>query len=166
LTQPLVRPAVPDDAPAIAEVRMSSWEATYGPYLPPDVWGGVDTNADAARFRARLEAGVRYALVAEVDGAVRAFAFYGPCRDDDLPGAGEVMAIYAHPDYVSTGLGRAVLAAAIDALDVRPVVLWVLENNARARRFYEIAGFRTDGARKQAELLGGVQLPEIRYRLD
>ena len=40
--------------------------------------------------------------------------FYGPCRDDDLPDAGEIYAIYAHPDHWSTGLGRALLPAAIE----------------------------------------------------
>ena len=161
-----VRPAIAADGRAIAEVRILSWRATYGPYLPEDVWQDVDIDAHTSRFERGLEDATITALVAEVDGCVRAFAIYGPCRDTDLPGAGEVMAIYAHPEYFSTGLGRALLPAAIEALGARPVVLWVLENNARARRFYEIAGFRPDGGRKPAQLLGGVELPEIRYRLD
>ena len=74
-------------------------------------------------------------------------------------------AIYAHPEHWSTGLGRALLPAAVAALGGPPAVLWVLEANDRARRFYERAGWRPDGARKQADMLGGVQLPEIRYRL-
>ncbi len=160
-----VRPATAEDAQAIVEVRVASWQATYGQYLPPEVWDGIDRDAQTERFRNRIADGTMSALVAEVDGAVRAYACYGRCRDDDLPEAGEIVAIYAHPDYFSTGLGRALLPAAVDALGVRPIVLWVLANNTRARRFYEIAGFGPDGARKQAELLGGVQLPELRYRL-
>jgi GNAT superfamily N-acetyltransferase len=161
-----VRAAVPADARPIVDVRMASWRATYGPYLPELVWDEVDPAAVAERLTARLAAGATQALVAEVDGSVRAYVLYGKCRDPDLAAAGEVQALYAHPDYWSTGLGRALLPAAIEALDVRPVVLWVLENNARARRFYEIAGFHADGAQKPADLLAGVQLPEIRYRLD
>jgi len=45
-------------------------------------------------------------------------------------------------------------------------VLWVLRENRRARRFYELAGWSADGAAKDAELLGGLTLPEVRYRLD
>lgn len=145
---------------------MLSWRETYGPYLPEDVWDGIDLNAQTSRFEQGLGDGTITALVAEVDGSVQAFAIYGACRDADLPDAGEVMAIYAHPEHFSTGLGRALLPAAVEALGLRPVVLWVLENNARARRFYEIAGFRPDGAKQPAQLLGGVELPEIRYRLD
>lgn len=161
-----VRAATADDARAIVDVRISSWRATYGEYLPDHVWDEIDPAVAATRLAQRLADGSRAALVAEVDGAARAYAAYGACRDDDLPDAGEVQAIYAHPDHWSTGLGRALLPATIEALGVRPIVLWVLEANERARRFYEIAGFRSDGMRKQADLLGGVQLPEIRYRLD
>ncbi len=41
------------------------------------------------------------------------------------------------------------------------VTLWVLEGNARARRFYEVAGLAPDGARKVLEMPG--ETPEIRY---
>ena len=44
----------------------------------------------------------------------------------------------------------------------RCIMLWVLEDNARARRFYERAGFAPDGARHGLPDLGGVT--EIRYR--
>ena len=46
----------------------------------------------------------------------------------------------------------------------RPVVLWVLADNARARRFYERAGFAADGSSKILTGLGGVL--EIRYTRD
>lgn len=163
---PVVRPATAADALAILEVRKASWRATYGAYLPDQVWDEMDPAAGAVRWAPFLADGRHRGLVAEVDGAVRAYALYGPCRDEDLPDAGEVMAIYAHPDNWSTGMGRALLPAAVAALDRRPVVLWVLEVNARARRFYERAGFRPDGGRQPADMPGGVVLPEIRYRLD
>jgi hypothetical protein len=42
-------------------------------------------------------------------------------------------------------------------------VLWVLPANARARRFYEIAGWVADGSERTMEVLG-VVVPEVRYR--
>jgi len=39
----------------------------------------------------------------------------------------------------------------------------VLPDNARARRFYEVAGWTTDGTRRTSEVLG-VVVPEVRYR--
>ena len=41
--------------------------------------------------------------------------------------------------------------------------LWVLEDNPRARSFYERGGWAPDGARK-AEERWGVRAPELRYR--
>jgi RimJ/RimL family protein N-acetyltransferase len=43
------------------------------------------------------------------------------------------------------------------------VTLWVLEDNPRARQFYERAGWTIDGGRK-AEARWGVRAPEVRYR--
>jgi RimJ/RimL family protein N-acetyltransferase len=39
----------------------------------------------------------------------------------------------------------------------------VLPGNHRARRFYEVAGWEDDGARRTSEVLG-VVVPEVRYR--
>ncbi|MGH8860656.1 MAG: GNAT family N-acetyltransferase [Jatrophihabitantaceae bacterium] len=162
----IVRPAVAEDAAAIIAVRVASWRAAYGAHLPPDVWDGFDPVPAARRLAGSIAARRLLALVAEVDDAVGGYVFYGPARDDDLAaGVGEVYAIYVHPARWSTGAGRALLGAALDELGDVPAVLWVLEVNERARRFYEIAGFRLDGAVKPAELPGGVELPEVRYRI-
>lgn len=40
--------------------------------------------------------------------------------------------------------------------------LWVLEQNTRARRFYEAAGFAADGTREPFEV-ADVEVPEVRY---
>jgi hypothetical protein len=42
-------------------------------------------------------------------------------------------------------------------------VLWVLPDNARGRRFYELAGWTTDGTQRTSEVRG-VVVPEVRYR--
>jgi hypothetical protein len=45
----------------------------------------------------------------------------------------------------------------------RDVTLWVLDDNPRARSFYEHGGWAADGARK-ADERWGVRAPEVRYR--
>jgi ribosomal protein S18 acetylase RimI-like enzyme len=95
----------------------------------------------------------------------------GRARDESAPppdGAGEVYAIYVHPERVGTGHGRILFAHAVGDLRARaldPLVVWVFEDNPRARRFYEAAGFRPDGARHEIDF-DGVRVPEVRYRLD
>jgi GNAT superfamily N-acetyltransferase len=90
----------------------------------------------------------------------------GPARDDDLDAdrVGEIRAMYADPSAWSTGVGSALMRASMDHLrgcGQVDVTLWVLEDNLRARAFYERWGFRPDGARQVVEL--GRAVPEIRY---
>ncbi len=88
-----------------------------------------------------------------------------PFTDAGLAGeTGEVYALYVTPGWWSTGTGRSLMAAALAALSEAGfdrAVLWVLAGNARARRFYERAGFSADGAVNVLTGLGGVL--EVRY---
>ena len=86
-----------------------------------------------------------------------------PSRDER--GVGELYAIYVEPSSWSTGAGRALIERAEQELAERydQATLWVLEDNPRARGFYERAGWTSDGGRKAEERLG-VRAPEVRYR--
>jgi len=81
---------------------------------------------------------------------------------------GEVGALYVHPDWWRRGVGRVLLDASLAFLREQGygvATLWALEDNARARAFYEAEGWHDDGGRQQLELdLPGVNLPEVRYR--
>jgi ribosomal protein S18 acetylase RimI-like enzyme len=97
------------------------------------------------------------------------FAGLGPSHDEDAgEEAGEVYAIYVHPDHWGQGLGGALWVQAVEALRTagyRTLTLWVLEANGRARGFYEHMGCTLDpGARKVIDRQG-TQLPVVRYRL-
>jgi len=87
----------------------------------------------------------------------------GPSRDER--GLGELYAIYVHPDWWATGAGRALIERG--ELELRSIyleaTLWVLEDNPRARSFYETAGWTSDGSTKSDERWG-VRAPEVRYR--
>lgn len=74
-------------------------------------------------------------------------------------------AIYLDPEHLGTGVGRALMREALRqcaALGHERVYLWVVRGNARARRFYERAGFHADGAEEPYEV-EGVAVPEMRY---
>ena len=80
---------------------------------------------------------------------------------------GELYALYLLPTWWSAGVGRALMTSVLDALRgdrYRRVVLWVLADNARARRFYGRAGFTVDGGTNILTGLGGVL--EVRYTRD
>ncbi|MGH7568285.1 MAG: hypothetical protein ACREL9_04815 [Gemmatimonadales bacterium] len=62
---------------------------------------------------------------------------------------------------VRTERWRALIADAAWRRGRREVTLWLLEENAAARGFYERLGFHADGGRKHYP---GTEVPEVRYR--
>jgi len=88
-------------------------------------------------------------------------------RDEDKPDTGEIMAIYLIEEFWNKGFGKELLKLALEALKSMghsEITLWTLEENSRARRFYERNGFVHDGAKKEMEF--GKPLVCLRYVLD
>lgn len=164
----LVREMTADDCGAVATVRVGGWRWAYAGLIPRAYLDAMSVEEDAARLRARLAEGdERFVnVVAERDGHVVGWGCFGPCRDEEVPvGAGELYTLYAHPDHVSTGVGRTLLDTLLKRAAAQghsSLLLWVLEENHRARRFYEKAGFTPDGAAEPFEV-DGVAVPEVRY---
>jgi GNAT superfamily N-acetyltransferase len=104
------------------------------PYLPK-----VHPDADVRAWIARVLVHRPEVWVAELHGRVVGFAALGDDHLDHL---------YVHPDFHSRGVGTALLH---EAMRHRPnaLKLWVFQQNAQARRFYERRGFvvlrETDG---------------------
>lgn len=175
-----IRLATVADAEAVAAVRRASWFAAYSGIIDMAVIDRVTAPSDADQMRVRFKSrpGQKVLVaVSDEDAAVLGFASYGPEREPggatwppvSAAGAaghsGELYALYVHPRWWSTGTGRELMARVLQRLTrdrYRDVTLWVLEQNARARRFYEIAGFAPDGGVNILHGLGGI--PEIRYR--
>lgn len=175
-----IRPAVLADAEAIADVQRASWFAAYSGIIDDDVIDQVTAPDGGERVRARFRGRpwARTVVACDDAGDVAGYASFGPERDvfdqawpPPLTVAGvaaetaELYALYVHPAAWSAGLGRALMDLALvktAKLGYPEIVLWVLERNARARRFYELAGYSADGASHDVTSLGNVT--EIRYR--
>ena len=104
-------------------------------------------------------------FVAETDGAeIVGFAGGGPEREGDRTYLGELYAIYLLQEHQRKGAGR-VLASAVarrllsDGFD--SMLVWVLEDNHPARRFYESIGGEQVGRKTIA--VGGADLVEVSY---
>ena len=107
--------------------------------------------------------------VAEEGRRVLGFAVTGPSEDADAdPGTAELYAIYLEPGSFGTGVGRRLFAHAVGDVrerGFRTATLWVLESNGQARRFYEVAGWKLDGA-TTTERIDCLNYPTVRYRTD
>lgn len=160
-----IRPASPDDALAIETIRVNGWRSAYRHVFPAADLDALSIDAERWRSRLHVPPPGWSTVVCEDDGRVVGFASTGPSRDEDE--IGELYAIYVDPEAWSTGAGRALMTAAEERLATEwdAALLWVLEENPRARGFYERAGWAPDGVRKAEERFG-VRAPEVRYRKD
>jgi L-amino acid N-acyltransferase YncA len=141
-----VRLAQPAEAEALVGLHEACWREAYADLLPVEVVDRTfaDRAAAVARRRERLADPTCPTWVAEDgDGGLVGFAVAGPARHDDAPTDLELHAIYARAAVWGTGVGRALLAAAVGD---RPAYLWVLDGNERAVGFYRRHGFELDGA--------------------
>jgi ribosomal protein S18 acetylase RimI-like enzyme len=172
-TRLTMRRATEADASVLAALHIQAWQWAYRGQLPDTF---LDELASTRQWREawRREMfarppGDERTWVAEIGGRVVGFADTRPSRDADVePATAELATLYLDPQVVGTGVGRALLRKAMADLHqrgYRVAVLWVLETNVRARRFYEIAGWRSDGTIK-SEQRSGVELREMRYRVD
>ncbi|HEY2949056.1 MAG TPA: GNAT family N-acetyltransferase [Micromonosporaceae bacterium] len=177
-----VRRAEVADADAVAVVHVRGWQGGYAGIMPADTLAALDVDERAERWRERFAASTPSpydTYVAENGaGAVIGFATVGPYRNQQRPDDidarfGELLAIYVHPDHWGTGVGRALMETALAELATRgwtEIRLWVLEDNARARRFYERFGLLPDGERAAfaVDRPGGrspAEVVEVRYAL-
>lgn len=159
---PPIRPARPEDAAALTGLHLDAWDEAYTGLIPAEVLAArrADPESRARRWRENIATTPHTVLVAEGTGErLLGFAIAGPGRDEPSDGLPEreLMALYVRAEVYGTGLGHALLRAAIGE---SPASLWVLEGNTRAIRFYERQGFRFDGARKEDPV--GTELRMVR----
>ncbi|MET8943559.1 GNAT family N-acetyltransferase [Streptomyces sp. NPDC004542] len=164
----LVREMTLADCDRVAEIRVRGWQTAYRGIVPRSYLDALSVTEDAARRRARFGQGDGsvVTLVAERGGGILGWAALGPYRDGGVRTVdGELYAIYVDDRHRGTGVGRALLRESLRrcaAAGHPRMFLWVLKENTPARRFYERAGFRADGAEEPFEV-DGVAVPEVRY---
>lgn len=162
-----IRRAQSHDAAGIAAVHVQSWQAAFPGLVPQHHLDALDPGQKALAWAGRLTEPRRPAagvLVAETGEGIVAFAGYGPTGH---AGIVEIGTFYSLPEVWGTGVGTRLLAAVLKELTAAGctrATLWVLEANERARRFYEAAGWRPDGA-IEVEVTGGRPLTKLRYQL-
>ena len=163
-----VTAATIEDARAVAQVHVLSWQQAYRDLLPQTFLDALSVEERAVMWRECIAHGSPQVMVAKSAGQVCGFAAFGPSRDQDAPaGTAEIMALYLAPDVWSTGVGRRLWCAVLErvvAQGFAVVTLWVMAHNARAIRFYEAAGFEAQPSSRKQFTLGGLVLDEVRYQ--
>lgn len=139
----------PSDTEGKAYVHYKSWHETYAGLIDHAYLETITQEFCSELARRWPE----NTLVAKHCGKVVGFVSYSPCRDKDLKGAGEVMALYVLREYQGRRLGYELMRTAMEKLHgYEKVVVWVLKGNEHAIAFYEKYGFQFDGTVKEISM--------------
>jgi chorismate mutase len=134
-TDLILRPAVPEDLPAVADLYLEVREAVV-PAMPPQ----IHTVDEVHAYVGGWDLSSRDVWLAEDQGRPTAFM---------VVEGGWLNSLYVLPEHAGQGVGSALLDV---AKSVRPTgfCLWVFESNELARAFYRARGCvdleRTDGS--------------------
>jgi len=160
----LVRQAEIRDIGAIAAVHVASWRTTYRGLISDDFLAGLSEADYEGRWRRIISDGASRTYVAEDDDGVVGFASGGRERAGEDGFAGELYSIYVLDSAQGHGHGRELVRALVGGLremGLADMLVWVLGENARARRFYE----RLGGVyvREQQITIASKTLQEVSY---
>lgn len=156
-----IRPMKREEAEAVGDIYAASWRAVYRGIVPQAY---LDT-LSGHRWAALLPDSPHQSHVLLDGGRAVGTSCLTAARDEAMAGWGEIISLYLLPDYFGKGCGRAIMDYDIRKLGesgFEKIYLWTLEENGRARVFYERYGFRRDGGSKICEI-GGAPLTEVRY---
>lgn len=183
-----VRPARSSEVEVLAALHVAGWQYGYRDLLPAAYLDALVATDRYARWRRTLagqDLPRQGTLVAHEGDELTGFVHFGPERRASAPNParptdsapatsiheperrGEVYSLYVDPRRWRQGIGRALLAAAVETLAQaghREAVLWVLDSNAKSIAFYEAVGWRRDGAIKPDEV-GGQPIADVRMWL-
>ena len=162
-----IRPAILEDAASIARVHVDSWRSTYAGIVPAEYLAAFSYRNRESHWKELLTTyrpGTSYFVAETEDGDIVGFANAGPEREGDRIYRSELYAIYILEEYQHMGLGRRLFSSVTQRLladGFDSMLLWVLEDNSPAIRFYESLGGERVG--RETITIGGVDLVEVAY---
>ena len=163
-----LRDARPSDARAMAELNVAAWRAFFVGLVPQALIDGQQAEPRVRYWEEHLPSvPPARTWVAQRGGRVIGFTQVGPSRDPDAPEAAELYGMYVLPEVVGTGVGRALMEAALEYCRAGPwreAILWTLPGDHRAARFYRSWGWEPEGVAKTGHSPLG-DIDSVRYRL-
>ena len=144
----------------ISNVYECSWKYVYRNIVPQHYLDRIPVGQWAGRIN-------RPSLILLDRGKIAGTASFCQSRWKAYGDYGEVVSLYLLPDYMGKGYGGPLLERCVEELGrrgFRKVLLWVLADNRRARKFYEKHGFTSSEVSMDTDI-GGKTVREVLYLL-
>jgi GNAT superfamily N-acetyltransferase len=164
-----VRPADDSDVEAMAAIYVKAARAGWAHIFDEPSLKAIEPPVDRLRAELASTDSRHQLLVAERERRAIGFAVVRPSRDADADSfrVGELDQFYCDPPAWGQGVGRQLMAAAIETLRENrftEATLWVAELNHRPRRIYEVVGWIFDGTTRDKPWRG-TSVRDLRYRM-
>lgn len=162
-----IGPGSLSDADVLTALQHRAALLAFAGIFPADA-PAPDVDADRARWEHWLGPDVergRRSYVART-GSCGIVGVVLAGHDDDERGVGHLSRLYVDPDHWGRGIGTGLYEAAMEDLGSRfgAATLWVLEENAFARSWYERLGWRITPKRTPTFAPAGID--DVQYRID
>ena len=158
-----IRRAIPGDEQVLAYIQTESWKAAFAGILSPkELERCTDIQKAEQMYHNVLRRDGCNMAIEFVDGKPHCIAAWGKNQCDLGDTVGELICIHSLQNNWAKGYGSAMMEyvlAQLQQANYESVILWVFEENTRARKFYEKHGFELTEQKKLAN-----SIAELMYR--
>lgn len=150
-----------DDRMVLSKIYEESWKYAYQGIVPQHYLDSIPEG----RWASIADNPMWKTLICMDDGKMVGTSSFCRSRFEQFYGWGEIISLYLLPAYMGKGYGQTLMESVVSELKKQGyerVFLWVLEENIRARHFYERFGFSPADEYIEDNICGK-DLREVRY---
>ena len=151
------------DIEQVEKIITEDWKIAYKGIIDDEYLKNLDYKDKEKSIREKYQK--QKSIVLE-EGYIKGYSRFGKNRDEEKE-LGELYALYVKADEIGKKIGERLLRKTADILSKRGykgMVIWCLEKNKNARKFYEKMGGKLYKTRNIE--IGNKKYPEVCYKYD
>ena len=132
-----IRSVRPGDAPQLAHIQTESWKAAFREIIPAGILSEYTDPEPVTRMYEHL--------------LTHGIAWWDAAREPDMAGTAELICIHSLPAHWHQGYGKLLLEKVlrdVKSAGYPSILLWVVDANLPAIRFYRSLGFTASGRKR------------------
>ncbi len=159
----IIRKATKEDASRLAEILIFAKRTSYRSIFKNDYVSFNEMQVLNLALDFQKREGILNNILVYDDGIVKGMMHREKSTDIDYPDGISLDEFYVDTFFQGNGIGSEMMKAFLheaETSSAKYILIWVLEENDKARKFYEYFGFAPDGNRR---LEDGTEAYSLRY---